>query len=107
MFTNAVPEYEKPGLFERLPSPRKRLLGFDRHSLKQLHRCDLIRIIEVTLPGHKYSIELVHVPSLLGYIKRVEELADAKRLATIREGYAHHHLAPTPDAESGAQPPTA
>lgn len=94
MYPSLTPEYEKPGLFERLPSPRKRLLGFDRHSLLELGDLDLIRVIEVTKPGHRRPIELVHIPSLIAYIERIEEMARNKRLAEIREGYAHHHLAP-------------
>jgi hypothetical protein len=54
----------------------------------------LIRVIEVPLPGRQRPIELVYVPSLLGYIERVEQIAEAKHLALIREGYADHHLTP-------------
>ena len=86
-----IPEYDKPALFERLPSPRKHLLGFDPHSLEELGRLDLIRIIEVTRPGRQRPIKLVHIPSLIAYIERVEELERNKRLAEIRAGYAHHH----------------
>ena len=86
-----IPEYDKPALFERLPGPRKRLLGLDCHSLEELAHYDLIRIIEVIRPGRKHPIKLVHVPSLLAYIERVEQLARNKRLAEIRAGYAHHH----------------
>jgi hypothetical protein len=86
-----VLEYEKPALFEKLPGARKRFLGLDRSSLEQLGRCGLIRIIELTPPGRRFPIRVVHVPSLIAYIERVEELADHKRLAEIRAGYAHHH----------------
>jgi hypothetical protein len=85
MFASAILEFEKLPLFERLPSPGKRLLGCDRHSLRELHRCDLVRIIKVTLPGHKRPINLVHVPSLVAYVERVEQLAEAKQLAEIRK----------------------
>jgi len=86
-----ISEYDKPALFERLPSPGKRLLGFDPHSLEELGHLDLIRIIEVIRPGRRRPIKLVHIPSLIAYIERVEELARNKRLAEIRAGYAHHH----------------
>jgi hypothetical protein len=88
--TNVL-EYEKPSLFEQLPGARKRLLGFDPHSLEELGRLDLIRIIEVIRPGRRRPIKLVHIPSLIAYIERVEELARNKRLAEIRAGYAHHY----------------
>ena len=87
-----VHEYHKPALFERLPSPSKQLLGLDPRSLEELGRLDLIRIIEVIRPGRRRPIKLVHIPSLIGYIERVEELARAKRLAQIKEGYAHYHV---------------
>src|SRR5262245_34053494 len=88
--TNVL-EYEKPSLFEQLPGARKRLLGFDSHSLEELGRLDLIRIIEVIRPGRRRPIKLVHIPSLIAYIERVEKLARNKRLAEIRAGYADHH----------------
>jgi hypothetical protein len=92
MFAPAnVQEYKKPSLFERLPSARKRLLGFDPHSLEELGRYGLIRIIEVVPPGRRFAIKLVHIPSLIAYVERLEELADLKRQAEIRAGYAHHH----------------
>ena len=91
--TNVL-EYDKPSLFEQLPGARKRLLGFDPHSLEELGRLDLIRIIEVTRPGRRRPIKLVHIPSLIAYIERVEELARNKRLAEICAGYAHHHCSP-------------
>jgi hypothetical protein len=84
-------EYEKPGLFERLPPPRKRLLGCERHVLLRLHDAGLIRIIEVKRPGYKRSLQLVHVPSVIAYFERVEELARNEQLAKIRAGYAKHH----------------
>ena len=87
-------EYQKPALFEPLPSPRKRLLGFHRHVLRQLHHADLIRIIEVHRPGYRRPLELVHIPSLIGYLERVEELAKNERLAKIRAGYAKYHQSP-------------
>jgi hypothetical protein len=89
-----ISEYDKPALFERLPSPGKHLLGFDPHSLEELGRLYLIRIIEVTGPGRRRPIKLVHIPSLIAYIERVEELARNKRLAEICAGYAHHHCTP-------------
>jgi hypothetical protein len=64
----------------------------------------LIHVIEVPLPGRQRPIKLVYVPSLLAYIKRVEQIAEAKHLALIREGYAHHHV--TPD-EGGSRAPVA
>ena len=92
MFAPAnVLEYERPGLFEKLPSARKRLLGLDRHSLEELKHLGLIRIIEVVPPVRKFPIKLVHVPSLIAYLERLEELANLKRQAEIRAGYAHHH----------------
>jgi hypothetical protein len=87
-------DYQKPALFEPLPSPRKRLLGFHRHVLRQLHDADLIRIIEVHRPGYRRPLELVHIPSLIGYLERVEELAKNERLAKIRAGYAKYHQSP-------------
>jgi hypothetical protein len=91
MYAPSQIEYVKPALFESLPSPRKRLLGFQPHVLHQLHEAGLIRIIEVTRPGRKRPIELVHIPSLIAYIERVEELAKNDRLAKIRQGYARYH----------------
>jgi hypothetical protein len=84
-------DYQKPALFEPLPSPRKRLLGFHRHVLRQLHDADLIRIVEVQRPGYRRPLELVHIPSLIAYLERVEELARNERLAKIRAGYAKYH----------------
>jgi hypothetical protein len=84
-------EYQKPALFEPLPSPRKRLLGLQRNVLLQLYDADLIRIIEVHRPGRRRPIELVHVPSLIAYLERLEELAKNAHLAKIRRGYAKYH----------------
>jgi hypothetical protein len=97
-------EYEKPGLFERLPPPRKRLLGCERHVLLRLHDAGLIRIIEVKQPGFKRSLQLVHVPSLIAYFERVEELARDDRLAKIRAGYAKYHQSPFLPKPGEAQP---
>jgi hypothetical protein len=90
LFAAASSEYRIPELFEHLPSPHKRLLGFQRQVLLELHAAGLVRIIEITRPG-KRSVQLVHIPSLIGFIEREEELAKARGLAEIRKGYAHHH----------------
>jgi hypothetical protein len=84
-------EYQKPALFEPLPSPRKRLLGLQRNVLLQLHDADLIRIIQVHRPGRRRPVELVHIPSLIAYLESLEEIAENRRIAEIRAGYAHHH----------------
>ena len=97
-------EYRKPELFESLPSPHKRLLGFQPHVLRQLNEAGLIRIIEVTRPGRMRRIELVHIPSLIAYIERVEELAKNDRLAKIRQGYAKYHDNPFLPQPGEAQP---
>jgi len=104
MFLPTKSEYEKPGLFEPLPSPRKRLLGLQRHVLCQLHEADLIRIIEVRRPGYQRPLELVHIPSVIAYLERVEELARNDRLAKIRQGYAKYHDNPFLPQPGEAQP---
>ena len=97
-------QYEKPGLFERLPPPRKRLLGCERHVLLRLHDAGLIRIIEVKQPGFKRSLQLVHVPSVIAYFERVEELARDDRLAKVRAGYAKYHQNHFPSQPDEPQP---
>ena len=104
MYSPCQIEYEKPGLFEPLPSPRKRLLGLRRHVLLQLHDAGLIRIIEVNRPGLRRALQLVHVPSVIGYLERVEELAKNERLAKIRAGYAKYHQNPFLPQPGEAQP---
>ena len=91
MYQPSELEYQKPALFEPLPSPHKRLLGLQRHVLLQLHDADLIRIVEVRRPGRRRPVELVHIPSLISYLERLEELAKNERLAKIRRGYAPYH----------------
>jgi hypothetical protein len=87
MFPTAQTEYQKPGLFEPLPGPRKLLLGFPRHTLLELHQAGLIRIIWAHSPGRKFPVSVVHVPSLIAYLQREEELANAKQLEAIRATY--------------------
>jgi hypothetical protein len=71
----AETEYQKPSLFELLPGPRKVLLGFRRQTLLELYEAGLIRIVWAHSPGRKYPVPIVHIPSLIGYIEREEELA--------------------------------
>jgi hypothetical protein len=84
-------DYERPPLFERMPGARGRFLGFTGRELEELERYHLIRIIEVIRPGRKRPIKLIHTPSVLEYLERVEMLARGEQTERIRAGYAHHH----------------
>jgi hypothetical protein len=84
-------EYRVPELFEEMPSPRRRLFGLHREILAELRDARLIRVIEVTRPSCRRSVELVYIPSLIDCLERFEELAENKRKAEIRAGYAHFH----------------
>jgi hypothetical protein len=85
------PDYTKPGVFEPLPTPRKRLLGFTRDFLLELADAGLIRLVIVSRPSHRRPVALVHVPSLIAYIEQEEAVAKAAQLAQHRQAYAHHH----------------
>jgi hypothetical protein len=80
-------EYQKPALFENLPGPRKILLGFRRHQLLELYEAGLIRIIQAHSPGRKYPVSVVHIPSLIAYLEREEEMARLAKEAAIRATY--------------------
>jgi hypothetical protein len=86
-------EYQKPGLFEPLPGPRKLLLGFPRHTLLELHAAGLVRIIWAHSPGRKYPVAVVHIPSLIEYLQREEENARWAKAEAIRKTYQE----PQPD----------
>jgi len=84
-------DYTKPGVFESLPAPRKRLLGFTKDFLLELADAGLIRLVTVTRPSHRRPVALVHVPSLIAYIEQEEAVAKAAQFAQHRQAYAHHH----------------
>jgi hypothetical protein len=90
-YTAFLQYYEKPALIERMPGVRGRLLGLTGRELEDLERYHLIRVIEVRRPGRKWPIKLVHIPSLLEYLERVEMLKRNSEMEKIRAGYAHHH----------------
>ena len=74
-----------------MPSPHRRLLGLHGEILAELRDAKLIRTIVVTRPSCRRPVELVHIPSLIDCLERLEELAENRRKAEIRAGYAHHH----------------
>lgn len=84
-------EYRVPELFEEMPSPRRRLLGLHGVILSELEAAGLIRTVEVTRPSCRRSVKLIYIPSLIHCLERFEELAENRRKAEIRAGYAHHH----------------
>jgi hypothetical protein len=91
-------EYVKPSLFEPLPSAKKTLVGIPRHTLLLLYKAGLIRIVYAHMPGRYKPIELVHMPSLIGYLEREEEFAKNARLEKIRQSYAISQPNPNPES---------
>jgi hypothetical protein len=63
------------------------LLGFRRQTLLELHEAGLIRIIWAHSPGRKYPVPVVHIPSLISYLEREEELARLAKEDAIRKTY--------------------
>jgi hypothetical protein len=91
MYFAAQTEYRIPELFEPMPRPGRRLLGIPHNILVELDDADLIKVVEVTRPSCRRPVKLVYIPSLIAYLERLEEIADNRRRAEIRAGYAHHH----------------
>jgi hypothetical protein len=93
LFAIMQPEpYIKPGLFEQLPGPRKRLIGFTKDFLRELGAAGLIRLVKVRRPGNRRPLELVHVPSLIAYVEQEEAIAAQVQLAQHRQAYAGNLL---------------
>jgi hypothetical protein len=62
-------EFQRPAVYEPLPLGKKLLMGIPRSVLEELAECNLIRISEFRRPGHRTILKLVHMPSLLAFIR--------------------------------------
>jgi hypothetical protein len=87
----APEEYRIPELFEPLPGQGRRLLGLTRQDLEGLEEMGVVRITEVGVPGRKRPLRVVYVPSLIGHLDHLDDIARIQREAGWRAGYAHHH----------------
>jgi hypothetical protein len=91
MLPNVLPigerEYRQPNVYEPLPGAKGRLEGIPRSVLIELHECGLIRIFDVQPPGRRTPIRLVHMPTLLAFIRGNPPLIDMLIAETKREFY--------------------
>jgi hypothetical protein len=62
-------EFQRPAVYEPLPGKHGLLMGIPRCVLEELAECDLIRISSFRRPGHQTTLRLVHMPSLLAFIR--------------------------------------
>jgi hypothetical protein len=62
-------EFQRPAVYEPLPTHKKLLMGIPRSVLEELAECNLIRISEFRPPGRRTVLRLVHMPSLLAFIR--------------------------------------
>ena len=62
-------EFQRPAVYEPLPTGKKLLVGVPRGVLEELAECNLIRISEIRPPGRRTTLKLVHMPSLLAFIR--------------------------------------
>jgi hypothetical protein len=91
MQIRASADYRVPELFEPLPGPGRRLMGLTKADLEGLEEMGSVRITEVVTLGRKRPIRVVYMPSLIGHLDYLDEIARIQREAGWRAGYAHHH----------------
>jgi hypothetical protein len=87
-------ECQKPALFERLPSAHKPLLGFHRRVLMDLAEAGVIRLIQAHIPGRRFPVPLIYVPSLIQYIFDEERRAANRREEGFRQQWVTARQSP-------------
>jgi hypothetical protein len=69
-------DYTRPNVYEPMPVGRQLLVGVQAPVLEELHKAGIIRISEFRPPGRRRLVRLVHMPTLLRFLREHSELAD-------------------------------
>lgn len=77
-------EFTRPAVYEPMPTKHRLLMGIPRNVLEELAECELIRICEFKPPGRRIPLKLVHMPTLLAFLRRYGNTVD--RLVAEAEG---------------------
>lgn len=70
-----------------MPYGKRLLVGVPGPVLEELYKVGLIRISEIRPPGRRRTLRLVHMPTLLRFIREHGELTDRLVEETKREFY--------------------
>jgi hypothetical protein len=80
-------DYMRPAVYEPMPYGKRLLVGIPGSVLEELYKVGLIRISEFRPPGRRRTLRLVHMPTLLRFIREHSELTDRLVEETKREFY--------------------
>ena len=69
-------DYTRPAVYEPMPVGKQLLVGVPGPVLEELHKAGIIRISEFRPPGRRRLVRLVHMPTLLRFLREHGELAD-------------------------------
>lgn len=62
-------DYTRPSVYEPMPTGKRLLVGIPGPVLQELYQVGLIRISEFRPPGRRQTLKLVHMPTLLRFLR--------------------------------------
>jgi hypothetical protein len=81
-------DYTRPAVYEAFPVGKQLLVGIPGPVLEELYKAGIIRISEFRPPGRRRILRLVHMPTLLRFLREHSELVDLLvGEETTRENY--------------------
>ena len=80
-------DYTRPAVYEPMPTGKRLLVGIPGPVLEELYQVGLIRVSEIRPPGRRRTLRLVHMPTLLRFIREHGSLVDQLVDETKREFY--------------------
>jgi hypothetical protein len=69
-------DYTRPAVYEPMPHGKQLLVGVPAPVLEELYKVGIIRISEFRPPGRRRLVRLVHMPTLLRFIREHSGLVD-------------------------------
>jgi len=90
-------DYTRPCVYEPMPTGKRLLVGIPGPVLDELYQAGIIRISEFRPPGKRRTLRLVHMPTLLRFLREHGELADL----LVGEETSREFYGPTTPPEVG------